>query len=205
LDDVLDDIEAGRTDISIGDGFYPEYIRQVQRIFRKNLASPAEAEFKKVVDGMYTWKCRSENVELGSFSLYGVSLKNYGVFVESPGAEMELLNGYRTVLDAIIRPFSADFYSRLNLNSPLLKILLAPQLASAPCEQCKYTTDRSKVVLLFSDKIVICDNVLLTMSNGYLKANLPTLVEPASYLTSDKLQALQRLGFGAVNKVSFLL
>ena len=206
LDDVLGAVELkGTKDYSIGDGFYPAYISRVEDDFDKDLSKPSEVAFKRIVDGMFIWRCRFENVELGSFSLYSLSLKYYGTFVGSPGAQMQLTNGYRTVVDAIINKDQIGYKSRLYLNSPLVKVLLAPTSTKAPCDQCKYTTDRSKVVLLFSDKIVICDHVLMTMSVGYMKANLPTLVEPASFLPKDKLDALKRLGFGAVNKVRRLI
>jgi len=50
-------------------------------------------------------------------------------------------------------------------------------------------------------KIFLCDNVICTMSLGFLKAKLPDLIEPVDFIPKTKLEAVSRLGFDAINKI----
>ena len=121
---------------------------------------------------------------------------------------MEPNYGYKSIIDCMLEPYEEEFNSRLKLNSPLEKVLLCKTLDASfnkndPCEHCLYTRDKKKVVLLFENKVVVCDNVVCTMSLGYMKENLHKIIEPASLIPEEKLQAVKRLGFGTVNKVGF--
>ena len=220
--ELEEDDEDKEKDISIGEAFYQGYLKLVGAEFDKDLSDESEKKFKQIVDGMFIYRCRSENVETGSNSVYDTSLKNFGAYEECAGADIELTDGYRSVIDCIVEPVRDNFYSRLNLGSPLKKMLLCRSLESIQrvssaasrvgsathrvssamsCEHCLYTRDKKKVVLLFENKVVVCDNVVCTMSLGYMKENLHKIIEPASLVPEEKLQAVKRLGFGTVNKV----
>ena len=75
------------------------------------------------------------------------------------------------------------------------------------CHHCKFTTDSNKIVLKVDDeqakfeKIYICDNVICTMSLGFLKENLLNLIEPVEMISKTKVDAVSRLGFDAINKI----
>ena len=194
LEKILDDLEAtGNRDMSLGERLYEKYIQRAEKIFPKDFH---KSDFRRLIDGMFVSKCRLENVETACFSLYQMSLKNSDAYEDLDGADIELIKGYRSVIETIIKPVKEKFNARLNLNSPLIKILLF-----GSSDHGLYTKNRKKVVLLFENKVVVCDNVVCTMSLGYMKENLHKIIEPASLVPEEKLQAVKRLGFGTVNKV----
>ena len=118
---------------------------------------------------------------------------------------MELKFGYRNIVKLIIQNHQKQFNSRLRLKHALKKILACS--TQPGCLHCSYTPDKDRLVLIVnnletnSDLIVICDNVVCTMSLGYLKDNLANLIEPSSYIPNEKLVAVSRLGYGTVNKI----
>ena len=124
--------------------------------------------------------------------------------------------GYQSVLDSLIAKNRVELHARLRLRHALKRILMCRKLLNSvdahACEHCKYSSDERQLVLLVDDLakgkkseelVVLCDQVLSTMSLGYLKAHMRHgLVEPVDCVPSEKLAAIDRLGFGTVNKVS---
>jgi len=144
-------------------------------------------------------------------------LKYYSAYKHLKGNQnIQITKGYKSVFEAIISNKSEAFDERLKLNHVLKKIyvcrkLLSPQLGSSlPCTHCSFTNDENKIVLVVTtksaennqeeEKLFICDNVLCTMSLGYLKHNITNLIEPIECVPEEKLVSIQRLGFGTVNK-----
>ncbi len=174
-------------------------------------------------------RCLCENVENGCESMYQMSLNNYNTFVELDGSQiMQTTQGYTNILNLIIKENKEAFYSRLRLAHSLYKIFVCNKLSSnnqnnnSSCSHCLYTNDKNKIVLLFKVSseiendlkketknneyvIVLCDNVVCTMSLGYLKENLNSLIEPSTIVPEEKRVAVQRLGYGTINKVSLLV
>lgn len=130
---------------------------------------------------------------------------------------MEPLYGYGSIIKCFIKPHETDFNTRLNLNKALDTVLICSNLDSVgtgeQCEHCLYTNDSSKIVLVFSDvaasgadseqEIVICENVICTMSLGFMKENLKSLIKPVGLIPKEKLTAVAKLGYGTINKVEF--
>ncbi len=117
---------------------------------------------------------------------------------------MEPKYGYKSIINCMLKPHAAEFNSRLRLNSPLEKILLCAYLEAGftgSCSHCQYTSDMNKTVLLFGELVVVCDNVVCTMSLGYLKENLGRLIEPSYLVSQERLTAVSRVGYGTVNKI----
>ncbi len=117
---------------------------------------------------------------------------------------MEPEYGYKSIINCMLKPFAAEFESRLCLNNPLKKILVCAYFKAGyndRCSHCLYTSDKNKIVLLFSDQFVVCDNVVCTMSLGYLKENLDQLIEPDFLVTEERKAAVSRIGYGTVNKI----
>ena len=142
-----------------------------------------------------------------------LSLKNYCVFKDLKGLQIiQTTDGYGKIFDLIFEKDKQKFLPRLKLNKSLEKILICKNhadnyLSSELCEHCKYTHDDNKIVLILNDEInkkknsVICENVILTASLGFLKENLKDLIEPKRIIPNNKLTAVSRLGYGTVNKV----
>ena len=126
--------------------------------------------------------------------------------------------GYSGVIKGMIKSNEQEFNKRLKLNHSLEKILMCNELdkdlnKNSPCKHCLYTTDKNKIVLEINNLneeskkplIVICDNVVCTMSLGFLKENIEKIIEPSSLIPEEKMMAISRLGYGAVNKVIEIL
>ncbi len=147
-------------------------------------------------------------------------MNNFNTFEELKGSQIiQTKHGYKAILDLIIQDFKDEFNARLHLNHSLSRILICKHLKrrsksnkndSKKCEHCKYTSHQSKIVVLLSDltrsqapknRIVICDNIVCTMSLGFLKNNLSKLIEPVELVPVEKLLAVSRLGFGMINKI----
>ena len=125
--------------------------------------------------------------------------------------------GYSGVIKGMIKSNEQEFNKRLKLNHSLEKILMCNELdkdlnKNSPCKHCLYTTDKNKIVLEINNLneeskkplIVICDNVVCTMSLGFLKENIEKIIEPSSLIPEEKMMAISRLGYGTINKVNFL-
>ena len=154
--------------------------------------------------------------------MFKVSLNNFNTYEELKGSQIiQTKHGYTSILNVIIDKHRHDFTSRLNLNHPLRKILICKHLGKqrslnnnhkpqSKCLHCMYTNNSNKIVLLLTDLsnkhspknlVVLCDHVVCTMSLGFLKKNIEKVIEPSCFIPNEKLLAISRLGFNAINKV----
>ena len=90
----------------------------------------------------------------------------------------------------------------------MLKRIILCSKDESNCLHCSYTNnDSNKIVAIINDLeenkdlIVICENIVCTMSLGYLKENLTNLIEPISFISNEKQMAVSRIGYGTVNKI----
>lgn len=193
-------------DQSAGEFVYEKYREIIEQKFPSNDRSRESAFMKRLILGFLLWRCKSENIEIGCHSVADISMKNYCVFKDCVGSQIiEPKYGYGNIIDFMIEKHKRDFMSRCKLKHALKKILLCSNQTS--CEHCKYTDNVSKVVVIVADLvnsrdlIVICDNIVCTMSLGYLKENIRRLVEPVRMISPEKLLAIERIGYGTVNKI----
>jgi len=152
------------------------------------------------------YRCKCENIENGSQTLTSLSSNNFCIWKELKGSQvMELKYGYKNILKLIINNHANQFNSRLRLKHALKKILICS--SQSDCLHCSHTPLKDRIVLIITDLdstkdlIVICENVVCTMSLGYMKDNLARLIEPNSFIPKEKLLAVSRLGYGTVNKI----
>ncbi len=168
-------------------------------------------KIKILIDSLFNWRCKCECSINGCPSIYDLSLKYYTAYKDLGGNLSVIpIKGYKSVIDKFISYHESEFYSKLRLNSFIKGIILCTKLknnSKSDCQHCSYTTDSSKLILLVNDLknnselIIICDNVLLTMSLGYLKSNITGMIHPTEYLPTEKLTSIKRLGFGTCNKL----
>ena len=135
-----------------------------------------------------------------------LSSRYYCVWKELKGSQLiELKYGYRNIIELILGDFKKQFESKLHLRHALKKIIICSN--QSDCIHCRYTSDKEKLALIITDLelnkdlIVLCDKVVCTMSLGYLKHNITSLIEPKSLIPNEKLLAVSRLGYGTVNKI----
>ena len=184
-----------KDDLEMGFFFYENYM-----IFCQSYFNLEEAKIKKILDALFLWRCKWENVENSCHSVFDLSLRNFSKFVELRGSQiMEPKRGYQSIIDKIIEKNGEKFFARLKLKHELNRILSCQK--SENCEHCLYCQDETKLVLLFSECVAICDQIILTMSLGFLKENIKKIFSPSSLVPEEKIHSVDRLGFGTVNKI----
>jgi hypothetical protein len=121
--------------------------------------------------------------------------------------------GYIEIINEIIKNQKEKFYARLKLKHCLKKILLPTKDRDSTQEMHEFLVSKNvnnseKVIAIVqdlndasADLIIVCENVLCTMSLGYLKEHLSSLIKPSECIPKEKSIAVSKLGYGAVNKV----
>jgi len=199
------------TDKSAGQFVFERYSEIIETRF-KSSDSKEEKLLKDLIAGFLVWRCKSENIEIGCHSVNNISMENYCIFKDLEGSQIiELKHGYKKILSFLIETHQNEFNSRLRLKHELKKILICSNShdsTSSSCLHCSYTNnDSNKIVVILNDLennkdlIVLCENIVCTMSLGYLKENLTNLIEPISYVSNEKKMAVSRIGYGTVNKI----
>ena len=193
-------------DKSAGEFCYEKYCELIKNKFDPNDQSKETKFLKSLIAGFLVWRCKSENIEIGCHTVTEISMKNYCVFKDCAGSQiMEPKYGYKNIIDFMIEPYKHEFIKQVKLRHALKRILLCSSQSN--CSHCKYTDNSNKVVLIVNDVvnncdlIVICDHVVCTMSLGFLKENIKKLIEPIRLVPSEKLLAIERIGYGTVNKI----
>ena len=82
----------------------------------------------------------------------------------------------------------------------MLKKIILCSKNEPNCLHCSYTNnkDSNKIVAIINDLeenkdlIVICENIVCTMSLGYLKENLSSLIEPIGFVSNEKQLVFER-------------
>jgi hypothetical protein len=150
-----------------------------------------------------------ESLYSGSDSVFDQSLLNYGNYKELRGNKAVQFShgGYKLLFESIINAkHGEEFYARVKLNHKLKRIDVCAKLVDQnPCSHCEFTND-SNLVLVTTDtnKRFLCKRVLCTISLGCLKAHVKDLIQPNSIIPAEKLESIQNIGFGTVNKVLFV-
>lgn len=172
-------------------------------------------DLKRILNGLFLMRAKRENIRSGCSNIFDLSLKNFSNYKEFNGhSYVELKKGYTPVIRAFMHKYEQEYLARLNLNHYMKQIYLCNkntnQVYQRECVHCTYTNDPHKAVIKMcnatdqsnqKDFIVVCDHVVCTMSLGYLKENLNSLIEPISLITNEKRLAVTQLGFGTINKI----
>ncbi len=224
-----------RPDRRVGDFLYNKYLRLIEKEFKIDFGNPSTCaekineeaqtqfsfgEIKALVDGMFLWRCKWENIEKGCNNLLDLSLNNFGAYKKLKGSQVvKTKNGYESILKHLIAPHEHKFNSKLKLKHSLNKIMMCENLKQElsgnkhikyNCSHCAFSNDPNKVVLLVNnftkstlprDLVIICKHVICTMSLGCLKKFGENLLEPDTFMPKDKLTAIKRLGFGNFVKI----
>jgi monoamine oxidase len=214
------------TDLSVGDFVYKKFCELCEKELRLERGENLETtdtniegkfstnELRCLIDGFFLWRSKWECIMTGCDNIYNLSLNNYGPFKQLKGSQLvKLKTGFNDLLESFIDEFKQEFNSRIKLNYCLKNIFvchsLIPDSPVKSCEHCCYTNDHTKVVLIVTDNsnksledvVVLCDNVICTMSLGFLKENFKKMLDPVSYFPEEKFRAIENLGFGTYNKL----
>ncbi|CAF0940686.1 unnamed protein product [Brachionus calyciflorus] len=216
--------QKSHVDNRVGDYLYDKFCEIVRNEMGKNLLEHKPEDFsdfdlKRLLNGLFLQRARRENIRTGCYNIFDVSLKNFSCYKEFPGhSYVELKHGFGPVIDALIHKHKNDFYTRVHTKHFLKKIILSPDLVDSECYQrpnlhSVYANSKNKAVVIICDAsnpqrprdfVIVCDQVLCTMSLGYMKENFNNIIEPLCLMPEEKRLAVSRLGFGCTNKI-FLL
>lgn len=200
-------LDKSLDDSRVGDYIYDKFNEVCSRI--------NNYELRQTLNGLFLMRSKRENIRSGCANVFDLSLKNFSNYQEFEGhSYVELKKGYTPILRAFMGKHEQEFLAKCSLNHYMKRIYLctrnSAQVYKRDCFHCKYTNDVNKVVIKMCnavnpndqrDFIVVCDNVVCTMSLGYLKENINSFLEPVSLISSEKRLAVSRLGFGTINKI----
>ena len=188
----------------------------------------------ELVNGVYLWRWKWENIENGRINLFDLNAKHYGALSKparglSRASRAESIKGkneysYKDIMDALVENNKQKFNERLRLSHSVKKIMLCELLdggesseakSQQDCPHCQLTDEHDKVLLVLEDNsnsrtessevnnelYVICDNVICTMSLGFLKENFDSLFVPLRFMGKAKRESVNRLGYATFNKI----
>jgi hypothetical protein len=209
----------------VGDFMHEKFLAIVKDQLGKDLSNTSVIapeidpfSLERLLYGIFLMRMKRENIRSGSANIFDVSLGNFGIYKEFPGhSYVELKHGFGPVLNAFIGSQKEAFYARVNFKHYLKKIVLDSSLVGVKSlldtrsdeVRGQFTSDKNKAVLFISDArdeekprdfVVVADNVICTMSLGYWKENLNNIIEPLSFLSAERRQSVNRVGFGTINK-----
>lgn len=146
---------------------------------------------KSILKAIYNGRLNEEKSDTACGDLNNLSAIGWNAFVNSPGDKyINLKYGYASVIEYLKSKVTNN---RIVLNEVVTQ-LLYPNGTSM--DTVKVVTKNAQNGLL---SVHEADHVIVTVPLGYLKSNYKTLF--GSYLPLDKANAIQRLGYGTVNKI----
>jgi len=184
-----------------------DYKSVADYLYEKYCQLTIEPDLVELTNSFLIWRCEFENSLTSSNSLFDLSIKNYCAYKEFSGCqEVETKYGYKNIINSIIENKSEEFYQRLCLEHELKKIYICS--SAIDCKHCLYgSSDINELVVVLNDIvlskeiIILCKNIVCTMSLGYLKEHLSSIIEPISFISNEKKLAVERIGYGIVNKI----
>ncbi|XP_066497330.1 spermine oxidase [Hoplias malabaricus] len=157
--------------------------------FAESVLAPSEDEQR-----IFEWCKRSECTDEASSSLYEVSASQIGYYIALEGGFFNSLGpgGYQAILDIILKHMPSG---SILTNKPVKGIQWDWK------EESQDLGDMSCPVKVIceNDEIFEADHVIVTVPLGVLKQKAASLFKPS--LPKSKLDAIERLGFGVVDKI----
>jgi len=139
---------------------------------------------KKLANAVYKSKLDDMRSDYACNSFYDLSARGYAQYTNFEGEEFtNLKNGYIKLID----------YLKSKLSKNMIKL-------SEPVRNVDYSSNIINVKT--SKNVYKAKYVIMTVSLGILKSNYMSLFSPA--LPSAKINAINNLGFGVVNKLFFV-
>ncbi|KAK3569016.1 hypothetical protein QTP86_021570, partial [Hemibagrus guttatus] len=158
----------------------------------------AESPLATTEDGtkIFEWCKRSECTDEAASSLYEVSASQIGYYIALEGGFFNSLGpgGYQAILDILLKTLPSGTI----LNNTAVKSIQWDLKAISQWDKDEKQNHVVQVICE-NDQIFDADHVIVTVSLGVLKQQARTMFEPA--LPKSKLDAIERLGFGTVDKI----
>ena len=158
--------------------------------------------FRRLLNNQLLWEC----VLSGCATMRDVSLAAFGSYMENPGGNLEVEDGFVKILEYMIKEVDKEC---VQLCKPVKKISMVPGTATRPKQETsainaefpiKDADDEGCITVEFENgDVEVFDHVIVTCSLNYLKLNHERLFDPP--LPQHKQQAINRHGMGTVNKI----
>ncbi|EDV20657.1 uncharacterized protein TRIADDRAFT_31591 [Trichoplax adhaerens] len=166
----------------------PEHIQNVGQFLDvelKKYLDDIQDNFARAVSAkVFRYRDREESHTSGCSTLHDVHLRDFGEYLELEGGDLAVIGGYDKVLQTIIDRIPKEV---IRLNQMVVKIK---------------SSDNNELNVECSDgNVYKADIVICTVSLGILKNQAKVLFQPN--LPAKKLDVIDRLAFGVVNKVIF--
>ncbi|KAK2849854.1 hypothetical protein Q7C36_008637 [Tachysurus vachellii] len=160
----------------------------------------AESPLANKEDGsrIFEWCKRNECTDEAVSSLFEVSASQASEYITLDGEFLNSLGprGYQAILDLLLNGLPTGTI----LNNTAVKSIQWDLNASSESDEDEdEEQDYDVKVICENNKIFDADHVIVTVSLGVLKQKARTMFEPA--LPKSKLDAIERLGFGTVDKI----
>ena len=197
LDDILEEankfsrqnVPADKWDDSLG-----QYAREM--FLRSGTMTGRGSSVQQIIEAIFNWKMALEKTENGCPSPDELSLYAWGQYLEYEGDDSVVLeHGY----EPIIRVLAADIPEEcLHLNKEVETIKWTSSTEDVP-DAGNNAVVSPLVVGLGDGETQTADYVIFTCSLGILKSRAASMFIPP--LPEDKTSAIDRMGFGTVNKI----
>ena len=175
------------TKMSVGD-----YLHQGFQLYLDSCTSDT-ATTKKLKTNLFSFFKERECTDIGCNSLYDLNLVHFGEYVHLEGSNScPVPGGYDKIAKALVAGLPGGC---VQLQHEVTEINWA---ASSECDKPQSSYQPVKI-LCGNGKTFDADHVIVTVSLGILKENHSTLFRPS--LPTDKMTAIQNLGFGYVGKI----
>ncbi|XP_078587788.1 spermine oxidase-like [Branchiostoma floridae x Branchiostoma japonicum] len=174
-------------DESVGNYLEQEFPR------RLGLSNDSD-DVKRLKMALFKQHLKQESFAIGCHNMKEVGLQNVGEHVSFAGGNINVPDGYDTVLDVLLR----DIPSHCMLYSKQGKCVLWDQVI-ADKSRAECHSQHAISVVCEDGEIFEADHVIVTVPLGVLKKHASTFFQPP--LPEKKLGSIARMGFGVVDKV----
>ena len=143
---------------------------------------------KKLRDMIFKQHLMQEAVVSGCNNLDDVSLSEFGCYEELPGVHYTIPPGFQSVLEILLSKVPQE---NIFLNNQVRCVKWGEGTGDENYKVCVECENGDKFY---------ANHVIVTVSLGVLKAAVDRMFEPK--LPADKVEAIEKLGFGVVDKVN---
>ena len=182
----------------------------VSETFYKYLrTTECDLETRRFKEAIFNWRLQWEKAENACKSIYEMSAYAWGEFLECKGDEsVTLVNGFQPLLDILLKEIPIEC---IRLHTPVQSIYWDPDRSDSPpaihmntnsacvTAEKKFSGQYPLGVRTKSGEMIPADHVIVTASLGVLKKSAHTMFKPI--LPREKMAAIQRIGFGTVDKL----
>ncbi|CAH1257567.1 PAOX [Branchiostoma lanceolatum] len=151
-------------------------------------------DVKRLKMNLFKQHLKQETFTTGCHSMKEVGLQAFGEYVSFAGGNINLPDGYDTVLDVLLK----DIPPECMLFNKQVKCVLWDQMVADNSSAERHSQHAISIVCE-DGEIFKADHVIVTVPLGFLKKHASTFLQPP--LPEKKLRSIAKMGFGVVDKI----